>query len=64
VANDKATSRENHDILLAEGVEIPILEFPDGLEQLARKQFFVMALPLRIAGVDSVWTRAIAIEER
>lgn len=63
VANGKDVSRENHAILMGAGVEMPIIEFPDGLEQLRRKEFFFMALPLRVEGLDSVWTRAIAIEE-
>jgi kynurenine formamidase len=63
IANGKDVSRENHAILMAAGVEMPVIEFPDGLEQLRRKEFFFMALPLRIEGLDSVWARAIAIEE-
>jgi len=63
VADGKETSRTNHAILMAPGAEIPILEFPDGLEQLRRKEFFFMAMPVRFAGLDSLWTRAIAIEE-
>ena len=64
VANGVESSRENHAILFEEGKEILILEFPDGLEALAKKECFVMALPLNITGIDSVWARAIAIEER
>ena len=63
-ANGKEMSRRNHAILMAPGAEIPILEFPDGLEQIACREFFFMALPLSFAGLDSVWARAIAIEER
>ena len=64
VANGVETARANHDILLAPGVEILIMEFPSGVEQLTRKEFFVMALPVKFEGIDSMWTRAIAIEER
>ena len=64
VANGVETARTNHDILLALGVEILIMEFPSGVEQLTRKGFFVMALPVKFEGIDSIWTRAIAIEER
>jgi kynurenine formamidase len=64
LANGKDISRQNHAILLAPGVEIPILEFADGVEQLTKREFFFMALPVRFAGLDSVWTRAIAVEER
>ena len=64
VANGVETARQNHDILLAPGVEILIVEFPSSVEQLTRKEFFVMALPVKFEGIDSVWTRAIAIEER
>lgn len=48
---------------MSSGAKMPIIEFPDGLEQLRRKEVFFMALPLRFEGLDSVWTRAIAIEE-
>jgi len=64
VADGKDSSRENHAILMAPGVEMPLLEFPDGLERLSRREFFFMALPVRFAGLDSLWARAIAIEER
>lgn len=64
LAKDVPTSRENHAILLQPANEILICEFPDGLQKLTRKEFFVMALPLKFHGLDSVWTRAIAIEER
>ena len=64
VGDGKEISRQNHAILMGPGAEIPILEFPDGLERITRRQFFFMALPLSLSGVDSVWARAIAIEER
>lgn len=64
ICNNIETARENHAVLFEPGKEILILEFPDGLEQLTKKEFFVMALPVKFHGLDSVWTRAIAIEER
>ena len=63
-ADSPEIARENHAILMAPGVDIMLLEFPDGLEQLRRKEFFFLALPVKFEGIDSVWTRAIAIEER
>ena len=64
IAGDPEMSRENHAILMAPGVEMPILEGADGVADLRRREFFFMALPLKVRGVDSAWARAIAIEER
>lgn len=44
--------------------EVPLIEGADGLEQLTKKEFFFMALPLKFHELDSAWTRAVAIEER
>jgi len=64
ISDCKETSQRNHAILLASGVEVLPLEFATGLEQITKKEFFFMALPIRFAGVDSMWARAVAIEER
>jgi arylformamidase len=60
---DPEMSRENHDILMGPGSEMPILEGAGGLSDLTKKRFFFMALPFRVKGVDSAWARAIAVEE-
>jgi len=49
-----------HDILLRNGV--PIIEFLENLGELRRKRFILIALPLRIVGLDASPVRAIAIE--
>jgi len=49
-----------HDALLRNG--IPIIEFLENLDRLRRKRFILIALPLRIVGLDASPVRAIAIE--
>jgi arylformamidase len=56
-----ADVRELHDILMRR--DVPFLEVIANLDELRRDEFFLMALPLRIAGLDSAPVRAIAIEE-
>jgi arylformamidase len=63
VANGSESSRENHDILMRPEVDVLLLEGADGLDDLTQKEFFFMALPFKTKGIDSAWTRAIAIEE-
>jgi arylformamidase len=53
--------RELHDILMSR--DVPFLEVLSNLEALRKDEFFLMALPLRIMGLDSAPVRAIAIEE-
>jgi arylformamidase len=55
-------ARALHDILMRQ--DVCLVEFLDGLDQLRRREFFFMALPVRIALIDSSPARAIAIEER
>ena len=55
-------SRALHDILMQR--DVCLVEFLDNLAELRRPEFFFMALPARIAQVDSALARAIAIEER
>ena len=46
------------------GNEIPLIEGLTNLEKIKKKRFFYFGLPLNIAGLDTSWIRAIAIEER
>jgi len=55
-------SRAFHDILMSR--DITLVEFLDNLAALRRREFFFMALPFKVAGIDSAPVRAIAIEER
>jgi arylformamidase len=64
LARDIAMSRENHEILMRPGVEMPILEGAGGVANLTRRECFFMAWPFLVRGIDSAWTRAVAIEER
>ena len=54
-------AKEIHDLLMAR--DIPFLEVLTNLGQLKRDEFFLIALPLRVAGLDSSPVRAIAIED-
>ena len=49
-----------HQLLL--GKDIPFLEVLTNLDKLKKKEFFLIALPLRIAKLDACPVRAIAIE--
>lgn len=51
-----------HDYLL--GNDIPIIERLAHLDQLRKKRFFFIGLPLRIRLLDSCWIRAVALEEK
>ncbi len=53
--------RKLHDILMS--VDVPIIEWLDNLDQLKRREFFLMALPFKVKVMDSSWARVIAIEE-
>ena len=53
--------REVHDILMGE--DVTIVEFLANLDELKRREFYFMALPFKAKGLDSMWVRAIAIEE-
>ena len=54
--------RAFHDIVMSR--DIPIVERLANLEDIRRREFYFMALPFKVRGMDSGWTRAIAIEER
>jgi kynurenine formamidase len=43
--------------------DIPIIEGLENLQELRRERVFYIGLPIRLEGVDSSWTRAIAFEE-
>jgi len=53
--------RRFHEILMRQTTFVEIVR---NLEQIQREEFFFMALPILIQGVDSSWCRAIVIEER
>jgi len=53
--------REVHDILMRE--DVTFVEFLANLDELKRREFYFMALPFKAKGLDSMWVRAIAIEE-
>ena len=54
--------REFHDILL--GRDIPIAHGAAHLDKLTRPEFYLIAWPARIHGIDSLWVRIAAIVER
>lgn len=53
-------TRAVHDVLMSR--EVPFLEVLSGLDQLQRREFLLIALPLKIAGLDSSPVRAVALE--
>ena len=55
------TKMTTHKFLL--GNDIPIIECLAHLDQLRKKRFLFIGFPLRIAGIDSSWMRAVALEE-
>jgi len=61
LSKDIPSGRELHDILM--GADATLVEWLDHLDQLRRREFFFMALPFKVRGVDSSWARAVAIEE-
>lgn len=44
--------------------EIPLIEGLVNLEQVRKERVFFIGLPLNVAGLDSSWIRAIALESR
>lgn len=59
---DVPAGRRFHEILMGQGV--PFVEIMDNLQSITKSEFFFMALPFRVRGIDSGWVRAVAIEER
>lgn len=62
LSKDIPSGRKLHDILM--GVDIPIIEWLDNLDQIKKRKFFVMALPFKVRQMDSSWARVIVIEDR
>lgn len=56
-----AHTRQFHEILMR---DVLFLEIVNNLEEITKREFFVMALPVLIKGMDSGWCRAVVIEER
>ncbi len=54
--------RECHDILLSK--DCTLVEIVANVDQITRPEFFVMALPYKVKGLDSSFVRAIVIEEK
>jgi kynurenine formamidase len=44
--------------------EIPLIEGLVNMEQIRKERLFYIGLPLKVAGMDSSWIRAIALEPR
>jgi kynurenine formamidase len=61
LSKDIPTGRELHAILM--GANIPIIEWLDNLDQLKKREFYIMALPFKVRTMDSSWARVIAIED-
>jgi len=54
--------RAIHDAIMSR--DAPIVERLANLGEIRRREFYFMALPFKVRGLDSGWCRAIAIEER
>ena len=62
LSKDIATGRQLHDILMS--ADIPLIEWLDNLDQIKKKEFFLMALPFKVKVMDSSWARVIVIEDK
>jgi arylformamidase len=62
MGTDIEQGRAIHDIIMSR--DIPIVERLANLKDIRHREFYFMALPFKVRGMDSGWTRAIAIEER
>jgi len=62
LSKDIPSGRKIHDILMSK--DIPIIEWLDNLDELKKREFYLMALPFKVKVMDSSWARVIAIEER
>jgi len=62
LGNTQKKVEETHDIMMKH--DISFVEFLDNLEKLEKKEFYFMALPFKVKGIDSAWVRAIVIEEK
>jgi kynurenine formamidase len=54
--------RKLHDILMSD--DVALIEWLDNLDQIKKREFFVMALPYKVKVMDSSWARVIVIEDR
>jgi kynurenine formamidase len=61
LGEDVEQTRKFHELLMSH--EICFVEIVENLDQITRREFYVMALPYKVDGLDSAWTRAIVIEE-
>jgi len=59
---DVPATRKFHDILMS--ADVALIEWLDNLDQLKKREFFLMALPFKVKVMDSSWARVIAIEDR
>jgi arylformamidase len=59
---DVPSIRHFHDVLQRQ--DLCFVEFLSNLDALTKREFFFMALPFKVRGMDSGWARAIALEER
>jgi arylformamidase len=57
---DREVIREVHDILMSR--DVPFLEMLENLDALSGRECYLVAVPLRIAGLDSSPVRAFAVE--
>jgi len=62
LSKDIPTGDEFHEILMSR--DATFVEFAAHLDQITKPEFYVMALPIRVRGLDSAWCRLIAIEEK
>ena len=62
LSKDIPSGRKLHDILMSK--DIPIIEWLDNLDQIKKREFFLMSLPFKVRIMDSSWARVIAIEDR
>jgi len=61
LSSDIPTGRKLHDILM--GVDVPIIEWLDNLDQISKREFYLMSLPFKVKQMDSSWARVIVIED-
>lgn len=54
--------RKLHDILMKE--DVCLIEWLDNLDQIEKREFFLMALPYKVKVMDSSWARVIVIEDK
>jgi arylformamidase len=61
MGHDIPETRDFHDVL--QRADFCFIEFLSNLEAITQREFFFMALPFKVKGMDSGWARAIVIEE-